>query len=86
MYFDNVGLGPCEYLSDCDWVVSSFRKGRCETTGATHACADSWEGVWDRVCDLGGGVAVAKVKGHARGRDDDFGEGARWRRLGNKAA
>eukprot|EP00959_Pyramimonas_sp_CCMP1952_P376367 7883495-Pyramimonas_sp.AAC.1 len=37
MYLDNVGLGPYEYLSDCDWVVSSFRRGRCETTGAMHA-------------------------------------------------
>ena len=33
MYLTHVALGPYRYHSDCDWVVSSFQRGRLETTG-----------------------------------------------------
>ena len=67
-------------------MVSSFARGRFETTGAQCEAADLWTRIWDRVYDLGGGVKVFKVKGHARRRQDGELERGALKRWGNHYA
>eukprot|EP00959_Pyramimonas_sp_CCMP1952_P248811 5201130-Pyramimonas_sp.AAC.1 len=80
------GVADIVFYSDCQWVVSSFAKGRWETTHGGCVAADLWTAIWDALDDFEFQVRVCKVKGHARASDDDSSPNARYLRLGNAEA
>ncbi len=86
-------MPPAILWSDCAAVVRGIDRGQRWCTSSRREGADIWKAIWQNMEDIGLGVRVVKVKGHAKQAHIDSGvttarlkrgndEADRWARAG----
>ncbi len=60
-----MAMPPLVLWSDCSTVVRGVSRGSRWCTSGRREGADIWRAIWKRIDDIGPGLVVVKVKGHA---------------------
>ena len=78
-----LAMPPLTIWVDNQNVVTGWLRGREWCCASSRAAADLWRMIWDLLDDIGGGIEILKVKGHATEADISTGRITKFLQEGN---